>query len=362
MAYATVTLTGRYTKPDGTPASGVVEIIPNSDVIVDAAGNVIVAGRVKVDLTAQGTFAVALPATDAAGLEPATLRQYAVSVKLHHTNSVPTIQGLTLTGTGTYDMADLTSGVVADPVFSSWFTEADKDALYARVDALEARPIGGGTWDSITGKPTTFPPATHNHDDRYYTETEADTRFQPAGNYQPAGSYATAAQGTKADTALQPTDVTDATAADIPYTPGGTVAATTVQAAIAETAADALQVAVIDAKGDLIAGTADNTAARVPVGTTGQILTADPAATPGIKWADPPTGGGTTYTDEQAQDATGALFTNGVFSGMTFTYNDAANRMEGAVTASGGGSFDSISGGDFTTTFTPADSINGGTL
>lgn len=41
---------------------------------------------------------------------------------------------------------------------------------------------GGGTvdggsiiaWSSITGKPTVFNPAEHNHDSRYYTETEVD--------------------------------------------------------------------------------------------------------------------------------------------------------------------------------------------
>jgi hypothetical protein len=43
--------------------------------------------------------------------------------------------------------------------------------------------------------------STHDHDGRYYTETEMDTLL--AGK-QPTGSYATAAQGTKADTALQP--------------------------------------------------------------------------------------------------------------------------------------------------------------
>lgn len=36
---------------------------------------------------------------------------------------------------------------------------------------------GGGStsWDAITGKPTTFPPSAHNHDERYYTETEIDS-------------------------------------------------------------------------------------------------------------------------------------------------------------------------------------------
>ena len=40
---------------------------------------------------------------------------------------------------------------------------------------------GGGDWASITGKPAAFPPIAHNHDERYYTEAEADDRFQPKG-------------------------------------------------------------------------------------------------------------------------------------------------------------------------------------
>ncbi len=59
----------------------------------------------------------------------------------------------------------------------------------------------GTNWDEIVGKPATFTPTSHNHDDRYYTETEVDAAL--AGK-QAAGSYATAAQGTKADSALQP--------------------------------------------------------------------------------------------------------------------------------------------------------------
>lgn len=33
------------------------------------------------------------------------------------------------------------------------------------------------SWSNITGKPSTFTPSSHNHDDRYYTESEADSRF-----------------------------------------------------------------------------------------------------------------------------------------------------------------------------------------
>ena len=45
-----------------------------------------------------------------------------------------------------------------------------------------------------------------------------------------------------------------------------------------------IDTAIIDAKGDLIVGSADNTVARVAVGSNGQVLVADSAQTAGVKW------------------------------------------------------------------------------
>ena len=57
---------------------------------------------------------------------------------------------------------------------------------------------------------------------------------------------------------------------------------------------DAIQNSIIDAKGDLIVGSAADTPARLAVGTNGQVLTADSAEATGLKWATPASGGGMT--------------------------------------------------------------------
>ena len=54
--------------------------------------------------------------------------------------------------------------------------------------------------------------------------------------------------------------------------------------------ANAIQNAIVDAKGDLIAATAADTPARLAVGTNGQVLTADSTAATGLKWAAASTG------------------------------------------------------------------------
>jgi hypothetical protein len=72
----------------------------------------------------------------------------------------------------------------------------------------------------------------------------------------------------------------------------------------------------IDAKGDLLAGTADNTIARLAVGTNGHVLTADSVETTGMKWAAPAVGGMTVI-------ASGTLSTAALsITSIPSTYNE----------------------------------------
>jgi len=47
---------------------------------------------------------------------------------------------------------------------------------------------------------------------------------------------------------------------------------------------------LVDAKGDLLVGTANDTLTRLPVGTDEQVLIADSAEASGVRWADPASG------------------------------------------------------------------------
>ena len=59
---------------------------------------------------------------------------------------------------------------------------------------------------------------------------------------------------------------------------------------VAQDDSNAIQNAIVDAKGDLIAASAADTPARLAVGTNGQVLMADSAETTGLKWATIATG------------------------------------------------------------------------
>mgnify|MGYP002143155601 CR=1 FL=1 len=83
--------------------------------------------------------------------------------------------------------------------------------------------------------------------------------------------------------AVQLTDSTSSTSTTTAATPNSVKTAYDLaNAAIAKS--------LVDAKGDLISATADNTPARLGVGTNGQVLTADSTASTGLKWATPSSG------------------------------------------------------------------------
>jgi hypothetical protein len=121
------------------------------------------------------------------------------------------------------------------------------------------------------------------------------------------------------------------------------------------TDATGIPATIFDAKGDIIAATAADTASRLAVGTNGQVLTADSTAATGLKWAAAAGGSAQNFTLISTTALTGAstitvsglsgynqlmiacdnVSTTGTYSSMTMRFNsDSTSKYSGVGTIS----------------------------
>ena len=93
---------------------------------------------------------------------------------------------------------------------------------------------------------------------------------------------------------------------------------------VAQDDSNAIQNAIVDAKGDLIAATAADTPARLAVGTNGQVLTADSTASTGLAWATPSSGGMTLLSTTSLSGSTVSV------TGISSSYTSLLISVENA--------------------------------
>jgi hypothetical protein len=137
------------------------------------------------------------------------------------------------------------------------------------------------------------------------------------------GQILSKATGTDLDFAWITNDVGDITAvtAGTGISGGGTSGAVTITNSMAT---------AIDAKGDLIVGTAADTFTRLAAGTNGQVLTADSAEATGLKW-DTVGGGGKVLQVVQATYSTATTIASTTYTdtglSLSITPSDATSKI-----------------------------------
>jgi hypothetical protein len=103
---------------------------------------------------------------------------------------------------------------------------------------------------------------------------------------------------------------------------------------VAQDDSNAIQNAIVDAKGDLIAATAADTPARLAVGTNGQVLTADSTAATGIKWATPATAtSGLTLITRNSFSSVASVAIDSIFSSTYYSYMVVIESIYAATAA-----------------------------
>ena len=102
---------------------------------------------------------------------------------------------------------------------------------------------------------------------------------------------------------------------------------------VAQDDSNAIQNAIVDAKGDLISATAADTPARLAVGTNGQVLVADSTASTGLKWDTLTTGSLTLLSTTTLSGSSTTI------SGISGSYNNLFVLVTGMTNASANGSF-----------------------
>jgi hypothetical protein len=167
--------------------------------------------------------------------------------------------------------ADLAAHAAAADPHPTYLTQAEADALYSVL--THTHDIYATDADLAAHA------AAANPHPVYLTQAEGEGLFLPLAHQpgtDPHPQYAT------------DTDLANHVADANPHPVYATDADLTAHVAAADPHPGYILESLLDAKGDLISATADNTPARLPVGTNGQFLTAQSGQTTGLQWVANP--------------------------------------------------------------------------
>lgn len=316
MAFTYVAITRTFNDAEGQAAAGAVVFTPVTPMFNDLT---VVKKAVTATLTSAGVLSQLLAANTDPGTTP-TGTTYRVDEKitgqpvLTYYIQVPHDAGSTLDlralagwqgstgGSGTVvsingeppdgsgDIVLSATDVGAQPA------DGDLTGLGGLGDGVPVR--ASGTWGLVTG-------------------TRDGTKF-----LRDDGTWQSASGTTYTDEQVRDVVGTALVAgSNVTITPND--GADTITISAASTGSSGIPASTVDAKGDLIVGTADDTVARRSVGTNGQALLADSVATTGVSWGAPaPAAHNHAATEITSGTVATARLGSGTASSTTFLRGD----------------------------------------
>lgn len=157
--------------------------------------------HVKADIT---DFPTSMPASDvSAWAKAATKPSYSkAEVGLGNVDNTAdankSVKYATSAGSASTATTVVNSGAAVDAVARHvWFSDSSNETARVSDDNFKYNPNGNllstnisgnaatassVTWGNVSGKPSAFTPASHTHDDRYYTESEINTKLNAKAN------------------------------------------------------------------------------------------------------------------------------------------------------------------------------------
>lgn len=348
-------VTGRYLNVDGSPKYGYIEFTPSID-MVSAGEAILPLHTVTMYLDPDGYISGSLACTDSPGVIP-TGWLWSVEEKVEN----GTVWWMTVPqGAGSYDIiankvpglappAYAVEGTPGKSAYQIWLDEGNtgtEEDFLASLEGTDGEPGPMGPpgwsnavfsaiwrWVTKTTDANAVGQIGNNNSSTTWAATQLNINKQRDDNGDTAfrqgkliaGDQIRVAHKTDATryavyTLTGPGVLTGGNYFAFPVTldiSSGTEPAGNTEVWVSALSQSQDMVLQIDAKGDTLVGDADNSVARLPVGTDGQVYTADSSQPTGVKWADPTGGGGGGGTLNSLTDVDTTLVFDGAFLGYT---------------------------------------------
>lgn len=256
-------------------------IISGSPVITGLSS----AGMVSTSATPKDYVDAILGSATAAATSAASAATSAASAATSATSASNSASAASTSATSAAASATAASTSASSAATSATAAATSATSAAASVSAVETSAASAAT--SASSASTSASSALTSANSASASASAAATSATSAAASTSAAAISASSAAASA-TAASTSASSASTSASSALTSANSAAVSAASAAAAVTTA--IQASIIDAKGDLIVGSAADTAARLGVGTDGYILTASSTATNGLTWSAAPAG------------------------------------------------------------------------